>query len=93
MRKHLCILAACLTCLVASGPARPQSPPSDATAAARELLITMRFADQLRATFPMVMQNLKPAIVQNRPELERDFDAAVPLLLDAMNPRFTRSLR
>jgi hypothetical protein len=35
----------------------------------------------------MVMQNLKPAIVQNRPEVERDFDAVVPLLLDTMSPR------
>ena len=50
-------------------------------------MITMRFADQFRATFPMVMQNLKPAIVQNRPEVERDFDAVVPLLLDTMSPR------
>lgn len=73
--------------LLTFGPASPQTPPSDAMAAARELLIAMRFADQFRATFPMVMQSLKPAIVQNRPELERDFDATVPLLLDAMNPR------
>jgi hypothetical protein len=36
---------------------------------------------------PAIMQQLKPAIVQNRPQVERDYDAIVPLLLDSMNAR------
>ena len=88
MRKHSWILAACVAvCLLAAGPAHSQSPPPDAMAAARELLATMRFTDQFKALLPVIFQNLKPAIVQSRPQIERDFDAIVPLLLEAMNPR------
>src|SRR5262249_30918455 len=36
---------------------------------------------------PALMQAMKPAIAQNRPEVERDYDAMVPLLLDGMNAR------
>ena len=33
------------------------------------------------------MQQLKPAIVQGRPEVERDFDVMVPIMLDIANTR------
>ncbi len=86
MRNRSRLAAACVAVFVA-GPARPQSPPPDALSAARELIMTMRTADQFKAILPVVIRNLKPAIVQSRPEVERDFDAIMPLLLDAMNAR------
>ena len=88
MRKRSWMLVACLTvCLSAVGPAHSQSPDPDALAAARELLTTMRFSDQFKAILPVVIENLKPAIVQNRPQVERDFDTITPLLLESMNTR------
>ena len=35
------------------------------------------------------MKNLKPAIVQGRPEVERDYDAIMPLLIAGMGSRVT----
>jgi len=88
MRKHSWKPAACLLmCVVAAGPARSQSPAPDAMAAARELVVTMRSADQFKALLPIIIKNLKPAIVQNRPEVERDYDAIWPLLLEGANVR------
>jgi hypothetical protein len=83
----LAVLTGVLALVLLAAPARAQSPPPDALAAARELLATMRFTDQFKAIMPNILQALKPAIVQNRPEVERDFDAVMPLLLEAMTPR------
>jgi hypothetical protein len=88
MRKHSWMMAACVTmCLLAAAPARAQAPDPEAVTAARELLTTMRFSDQFKAILPTVIQALKPAIAQNRPEVERDFDAITPLMLDGMSSR------
>jgi uncharacterized protein len=86
MRKHSWTLCLAVLLLAAS-PAPAQSPPPDALAAARELLVTMRMADQFKAILPTIMQSMKPVIVQGRPEIERDFDAIVPTLLEGMNAR------
>jgi uncharacterized protein len=53
----------------------------------RELIVTMHAVDYFKATMPVLMQAMKPAIAQNRPEVERDYDAMVPLLLESMNTR------
>jgi hypothetical protein len=88
MRKHSWTVVGCLTlCLLAAAPARAQSPDPDAMAAARELLTTMKFSEQFKAILPVVIQNLKSAIVQNRPEVERDYDAIMPLILQGMTAR------
>ena len=80
--------AACVTiCLLAAGPAGAQLPSPDTLAAARELIITMRAADYFKTIMPAIVQQLKPAIVQNRPQVERDYDAIMPLMLDSMNAR------
>jgi len=88
MRKHSCMLTVCLVvCLSAAGPARAQTPSPDAMAAAHELIVTMRAADFFKTIMPALMQSFKPAIVQNRPQVERDYDAIVPLMLEGMNAR------
>jgi uncharacterized protein len=88
MRKHSCMLTVCLMVgLFATAPARTQTPSPDAMAAARELIVALGGADQMKATMPIVMRNLKPAIVQNRPEVERDYDAMLPLMLQTFNTR------
>jgi uncharacterized protein len=88
MRKHSWMLTVCLTvCLFAAGAARSQTPSPDAMAAARELIVTMRAVDYFKTIMPAMMQTMKPAIVQNRPQVERDYDAIVPLMLESMNAR------
>jgi uncharacterized protein len=47
----------------------------------------MRAADYFKTIMPAIVQQLKPAIVQNRPQVERDYDAIMPLMLDSMNAR------
>jgi uncharacterized protein len=60
-------------------PVRAQ-PASDAEGAARELISTMKLEDQFKALLPMILKSLKPAIVQNRADVERDYDALAPIL-------------
>jgi hypothetical protein len=76
--------------LLATGPAAAQSP--DAIAAAKELIIAMRAADQIKASFPLIMQQFKPAIARGNPAVERDFDALVPAMLSAMDGRMNELL-
>jgi len=77
-------------CLMGGRPAAAQpaaAPTQDALAAARELVQVARAADQLKLILPSIIQALKPAVVQGRPEVERDFDAFAPALLDNMSAR------
>jgi len=79
-------------CVMGGGPAAAQpaaAPAQDALAAARELVQVARAADQVKQLLPSLVQALKPAVVQGRPQVERDFDAFVPVLLDNMNSRMT----
>lgn len=91
MWKPTALLAALLAfTLMAAGPAPAQSPAPpapEALAAARELIVTMKAAENFKALMPTIMNALKPAIAQNRPQVERDFDALVPVLIEGMNAR------
>ena len=73
--------------LLGSGPAASQSPSPEARQAARELVATMRLADQFKAIFPLILQQLRPAIVQGRPEVERDLNAVMPILVELIEKR------
>ena len=86
-RSTFAVVAIVAAALLGAGPAASQPASPDATAAARELLTTMRMADQLKAILPLLMQQLKPAIVQGRPEVERDLDALMPLMVELVNKR------
>jgi hypothetical protein len=68
-------------------PARAQSPSPDALAAAKELVTTMNLAEQFKALMPMIMKNLKPAIVQGRNDVDRDYEAMAPILLEGFQAR------
>src|SRR2546430_1461835 len=83
---RLSIIAAML--LVSLCAATAQTPSPEALAAARNLVATMRLTEQFKAIVPTVLQGLKPAIVQNRPEVERDFDALAPQLVEAFSPYY-----
>jgi uncharacterized protein len=90
MRTRFTMAGFIALCLIGSGPAAAQTataPTQDALAAARELAVVVRATDQIKLILPSIVQALKPAIVQGRPQVEKDFDAFVPLLLDNMNAR------
>ncbi len=86
-------LAACLVVtLLAVAPAPAQSPSPEAIAAAKQLMVTMKSADQFKAIMPSLFHALKPVIVQNRADVDRDYDALVPVLMEAMNARVDQLL-
>ena len=76
-----------LLALLHCGPAAAQSASPDQMTAARELVAAMRATDQFKAIFPVLMQQLKPGIVQGRPEVERDYDTMIPAMLEIFNAR------
>jgi hypothetical protein len=73
--------------LLLVAPAHAQSASPDAEAAARELIDTMKLPDQFKAMLPTIIQHLKPAIVQNRADVARDFDAMMPMVQQKMGAR------
>jgi len=87
MPKHPVPFAAAIlaVALLYGGPAAAQGASAEAVIAARELVIVMRSAEQFKSILPIIFQQLKPAIVQGRPEVERDYDAMVPMFLQVMN--------
>jgi hypothetical protein len=85
-----CRIIGLLTMLLLSlTPVRAQSPASDAEIAARELIDTMKLNDQFKVLMPMIMKTMKPAIVQNRADVERDYDALMPTLMAGMQARMS----
>ena len=65
----------------------PAPPPAENLAAARELVGVMKATDQFKALLPTIMQGIKPSIVQGRPEVERDYDTIMPVILDGASQR------
>jgi hypothetical protein len=81
MSRHLLIAASMLLSSICASPA--QTPSPDAMTAARTLVNTLKLPDQYRPLLPALMLTLKPALVQDRPEIERDYDAMMPVIEDA----------
>jgi hypothetical protein len=90
MRLSFAWIAAPLAlALLLTAPVQAQSPGADSEAAAKELVATIKVGDQFKALLPIIFQQLKPAIVQNRANVERDYDALVPILQDRMMTRLS----
>jgi hypothetical protein len=73
MSRRLLTIAAALLLLVCSASA--QAPSPEAMATARKLVVTLKIADQYRALLPQLLLKLRPVVAQDRPEIERDYDA------------------
>ena len=86
MSRILFVLGA-VVMLALGRPAAAQTASAEAGAAAKELVEAMRATDQLKVLMPMLMQQLKPAIVQGRAEVERDYDQMVPEMLAIVDAR------
>ena len=87
MARRLLVIA----CLLLFSPSlsSAQTPSPDAMAAARSLVTTMKLTDQYKALLPAILFGIKPAVTQDRPELERDYDAMLPMIADAFTPYYT----
>jgi uncharacterized protein len=85
-RRLLIIVSALLfsTCIAAA-----QTPSPEAMTAARELVATLRLTDQYKAQLPVILLGLRPALTQDRPEIERDFDAMAPTIADTFAPYYS----
>jgi hypothetical protein len=90
MSGRLLIVATLLLFSICTSSA--QTPSPDAMSAARSLVTTMKVPDQYKALLPAILMTLKPALVQDRPEIERDYDAMMPMIVDAFAPYYTAML-
>jgi hypothetical protein len=87
MLKFLCAALIALS-LIGGGRADAQSAPDpDTIAAAKELITTMRLTDQFKQLLPRLVQTMKPALLVGRPEMEKDLDAVMTVLVEGMNAR------
>ncbi|MGB8398920.1 DUF2059 domain-containing protein [Bradyrhizobium sp.] len=84
--KRLMIIGSVL--LLSTGVAPAQVPSPEAMAAARELVTTLKLSDQYKALLPVILLGLKPALTQDRPEIELDYDAMLPKIADAYTPYY-----
>jgi hypothetical protein len=93
MGKHAWTVV-CLVAVSLAWPGRslPQTASPDALAAAKELMIEARLADQINTMLPAIMQQLKPLIAKGNPLIERDYDALVPIMMKIMNSRLEEFL-
>ncbi|MCP3369279.1 DUF2059 domain-containing protein [Bradyrhizobium cajani] len=57
-------------------------------AAARKLVDTLKIADQYRALLPQLLLKLRPVVAQDRPEIERDYDAVTAPGAEIYTPFF-----
>jgi len=81
------IIAALAATLLFAAPSRAEQPSPEALAAARDLMTAIKATDYLKSMLPSIIQTLKPAVVQGRPAVEKDYDAITPLMLDVFNTR------
>jgi hypothetical protein len=91
MVKRMMAAVALLVTLLIPGMALAQAqapaPPPEALATARELITASRAVDNFKLLLPSLVQQIKPVIVQGRPQVEKDFDALVPALLESIKAR------
>jgi hypothetical protein len=80
--RSLTIVVALAVTLLAIAPSRADSPSPETLAAARELVAAIKATDNFKAILPTLMQTMKPAIVQGRPAVEKDYDAILPMMMD-----------
>jgi hypothetical protein len=82
------LITACMFLLSVSA-SLAQTPSPEAMTAARSLVTTMKLSDQYKALLPGVLLGLRPTLTQDRPEIERDFDAMMPMMVEAFAPYYT----
>ena len=87
MPRRLLIICSILLFSTCVAPA--QTPSPEAMTAARSLVTTLGLSDQYKALLPVILLGLKPVLTQERPEMERAFDAVLPKVAEAYAPYYT----
>jgi uncharacterized protein len=82
-------LFALLVFLLPAPAAMAQAPSPEALSAANELLETMHYKDQVSAILPGIFKALKPSIVQNRAEVDREYDNLTPMMIEGFKTRLS----
>ena len=87
MSRRLLIICSILLFSTCAAPA--QTPSPEAMTAARSLVTTLGLSDQYKALLPVILLSLKPVLTQERPEMERAFDAVLPKMAEVYAPYYT----
>jgi uncharacterized protein len=90
MSRRLLIIAGML--LFSISAASAQAPSPDAMNVARTLVTTMKLPEQYKALLPAILLGLRRELTQDRPEIERDYDAMKPTIEAAFTPYYTAML-
>ncbi|WP_315761590.1 MULTISPECIES: DUF2059 domain-containing protein [unclassified Bradyrhizobium] len=85
--RYLVVGLSILLAASTSPAARAQDPTPESLAAAKELIAVMHLKDQFAAVMPIIVKGMKSAIVQGRPEVDRQYDAMTPKLLEAFQSK------
>jgi uncharacterized protein len=92
--RFVTFAALIVAAVFAAGPVRAQTAPEttstpspEALAAAHELMTVIKPTDQFKAILPALIQNLKQAVVQGRPEVEKQYDAMIPVFYESAQKR------
>jgi|ERR1700722_11584069 hypothetical protein len=89
MLGRLIGLFALLVFLLPVPVAKAQAPAPEALSAAKELLETMHYKEQVSAILPGVFKALKPSIVQGRAEVDREYETLTPVMLEGFQARLS----
>ena len=84
--KRLLVVGSML--LFSIGPAPAQTPSPEAISAARSLVATLKLTEQYKALLPAILLGIKPALTQDRPEIESDFEVLKPKMAEAYTPYY-----
>lgn len=84
MRGRVLMIVGILVGLISAAAA--QAPPPEALAAARSLVAAMKLPEQYKAMLPTILLGIKPVLVQDRPEIERDYEAMAASVSEAYTP-------
>src|SRR5271165_2726062 len=90
MSRYLSLISSLLLWLTLQASA--EAPTPEAMTAARSLMTTMGIADQYRALLPVILLGLKPVVTQDRPEIERDYDAMAAMIAQAYTPFYNQMI-
>jgi uncharacterized protein len=88
LRPIKCLLVVGSLLLISIGAAGAQTPSPEAMKAARELVTTLKISDQYKALLPAILLGIKRTVTQDRPEIERDYEAMGSAVEDVFTPYY-----
>jgi uncharacterized protein len=92
MSGRVLMIAGIFFALTCGAMAQAPTPSPEALTAARSLVTTLKLSDRYKALLPAILLSLKPSLVQDRPEIERDYDAMSAMVADVYTPFYNAML-